>query len=181
MAVAEGQHRSVPSRHRATVIGASAVGRFGVVWKILGTFGFAGFFPVAPATFASFVFVLIYGWVPGGEVLAHPVVVLATLVAAVPASTVLEKKYGTDARCIVIDEIVGMQFVLTMASPTTLGLWAGFFLFRAFDVVKPFPARLAERLPRGYGIVADDVVAGIYARLALTVLSWIFSGIGRMI
>jgi phosphatidylglycerophosphatase A len=151
------------------------------VWKILGTFGFSGFFPVAPATFASLLFVAIYAWVPGGEVIAHPVVLLATLIAAVPASTYLERCYGTDAGCIVIDEIVGMQIALTLATPTTLGLWSAFFLFRVFDIVKPFPAGRAQRLPRGYGVVADDVAAGIYARVTLIVLSWFFPGLGRMI
>jgi phosphatidylglycerophosphatase A len=136
---------------------------------------------VAPATFASLIFVLIYLLVPGARILVHPVVVLATLVVAVPASTALEKKYGTDAHCIVIDEIVGMQLALTLAAPTTLGVWAAFVLFRVFDVFKPFPARRAEHLPRGYGIVADDMVAGVYARLSLIVLAWLFPGIGRMI
>ena len=152
-----------------------------LVWKILGTFGFAGFFPVIPATFATLVFVLLYGWIPGGEVLAHPIVVLVTLVVAVPASTSLEKTHGHDARCIVIDEIVGIQITLALASPTTSGLWAAFFLFRFFDVVKPFPAGRAQRLPRGYGVVADDVAAGVYARLVLVVLAWLFPGIGRMV
>jgi phosphatidylglycerophosphatase A len=151
------------------------------VWKILGTFGFSGFFPVAPATFASLLFVLVYGWVPGGEAIAHPAVLLATLVTAVPASTHLEKRYGADAGCIVIDEIVGMQIALTLAAPTTLGLWSAFFLFRVFDIVKPFPAGRAQRLPRGYGVVADDVAAGIYARVTLIVLSWFFPGLGRMV
>ncbi len=157
------------------------MGRLNFVCKILGTFGFTGFFPVAPATLASLVFVAIYGWVPGGHILAHPVVVLATLVVAVPVSTVLERQYGTDAGCIVIDEVVGMQIALTLAAPTTAGLWTAFVLFRAFDIVKPFPAGRAQRLPRGYGIVADDVVAGVYARISLVVLSMLFSGVGRMI
>lgn len=151
------------------------------VWRVLGTFGFSGFFPVAPATFACLVFVAIYDWVPGGEVIAHPAVLLATLVISVPVSTQLEKRYGHDAGCIVIDEVVGMQIALTLAGPTTLGLWSAFFLFRVFDVVKPFPAGRAQRLPRGWGVVADDAMAGIYTRSALIVLSLLFPGFGRMI
>lgn len=158
-----------------------AMDRLNLVWKIIGTFGFAGFFPVAPATFATLVFVLVYSWVPGGEVLAHPIVFLATLIVSVPASTALEKKYGHDARCIVIDEIVGIQIALTLAAPTTLGVWAAFFLFRLFDIVKPFPAGRAQNLPRGWGVVADDVAAGIYVRLVLVVVAWLFPGVGRMI
>lgn len=163
------------------MVGDRDVDRLNFVWKALGTFFFAGFFPVAPATFATLVFVLVYGWLPGGEVIAHPVVALSTLVVAVPVSTFLERLYGTDSGRIVIDEIVGIQITLTLASPTTLGLWVAFLLFRIFDIVKPFPAGRAQRLPRGYGVVADDVVAGIYARAVLIVLSWFFSDIGRMI
>jgi phosphatidylglycerophosphatase A len=157
------------------------MGRFSLAWKIIGTFGFAGFFPLVPATFATLVFVLLYGWMPGGEVLVHPVVLLVTLVVAIPASTALEKKYGHDARCIVIDEIVGIQIALTLAAPTTPGLWLAFFFFRVFDVLKPFPAGRAQGLPRGYGVVADDVAAGIYTRVTLIVLAWLFPGIGRMV
>ena len=148
--------------------------------KIIGTFFYAGFFPFAPATFATLVFVLAYAWIPGGEVLAHPLVLLAILLISVPVATRVEKQYGTDAGCIVIDEIVGIQIGLTLAQPTALGLAAAFLLFRFYDIVKPFPAGRSQRLPRGYGVVADDIIAGIYARVTLIVLSLFVPGIGRM-
>jgi len=151
------------------------------VCRIIGTFFYAGFFPIAPATFATLLFVAAYSWVPGGEVLAHPAVLLATLVISVPVATRVEKQYGHDAGCIVIDEIVGIQIALTLAAPTTAGVWAAFFLFRVFDIVKPFTAGRSQNLPRGYGVVADDVIAGIYTRLTLIALSWIFSGLGTMV
>lgn len=148
--------------------------------KIIGTFFCTGFFPFAPATFATLVFVLAYAWIPGGEVLAHPLVLLAVLLVSVPVATRVEKQYGTDAGCIVIDEIVGIQIALTLAQPTALGLVAAFLLFRFYDIVKPFPAGRSQRLPRGYGVVADDVIAGVYARVTLIVLSLLVPGIGRM-
>ena len=49
---------------------------------------------------------------------------------------------------------------------------AGFFAFRIFDIVKPFPARAAERLPGGWGIMVDDLVAGVYAHLVVRLLGW---------
>ena len=148
--------------------------------KILGTFFYTGFFPFAPATFATLVFILAYALIPGGEVLAHPVVLLVTVIVSVPVATQVEKRYGTDARCIVIDEVVGTQIALTLAEPTTFGLVAAFVLFRFFDIVKPFPAGRSQRLPRGYGVVADDVIAGLYTRLTLIVLSLVAPGTAGM-
>lgn len=151
------------------------------VCRIIGTFFYAGFFPVAPATFATLLFVAAYSWIPGGELLAHPAVLLATLVISVPVATRVERQYGHDAGCIVIDEIVGIQIALTLAAPTAAGVWAAFFLFRLYDIVKPFPAGRSQNLPRGYGVVADDVIAGIYTRLTLIFLAWIFPGLGTMV
>jgi phosphatidylglycerophosphatase A len=147
--------------------------------NFIGTFGYTGLFPFAPATFATLVFVLIYLYVPGGEILVHPLVVLATLLISIPVSTQVEKDHGHDAGRIVIDEIVGIQVALTLAAPTLLGVAAAFVLFRFYDIVKPFLAGKAQHLPRGYGVVADDFVAGIYARLTLIILAWICPGFGR--
>jgi len=78
---------------------------------------------------------------------------------------------GKDARCIVIDEIAGLQWSLFLVAPTALHAVLGFFLFRLFDILKPFPARFFEnRLPGGLAVVADDVAAGLYANAALQVL-----------
>ncbi len=70
---------------------------------------------------------------------------------------------------VVVDEMVGMWATLLWL-PWNLGTAiAGFLLFRAMDVLKPYPARQLEGLPRGWGIMADDVMAGIYANLLLRV------------
>jgi phosphatidylglycerophosphatase A len=75
-----------------------------------------------------------------------------------------------DPRPIVIDEVAGMTLAV-LAFPLTLSvLGTGFVLFRLFDVVKPFPARISERLPGGAGIMADDLIAGLYALGTLALL-----------
>ncbi len=80
-----------------------------------------------------------------------------------------------DAPYIVIDEIAGMLFTCFLVSPTAAHLVAGFFLFRFFDVVKIFPANWFQRhLPGGWGIVADDLAAGVYANLVLLGLIYRF-------
>ena len=76
-----------------------------------------------------------------------------------------------DSSCIVIDEIVGFQFAMFLATPTVLHIFLGFLLFRFFDIAKPFPIRLCERkFSGGYGVVGDDIVAGIYANIILLLL-----------
>ncbi len=144
----------------------------------LGSFFYTGFFPFAPATFASLVFCVIY-LIPGGEVVANPLVFAVTLLASVPIATQMELKYGKDSGHIVIDEVVGMQVVLIGASPSLSGVILGFLLFRVFDIVKPFPVRRSQDLPRGYGVVCDDLLAGLYVRLLLVILSLIAPWIGR--
>ncbi|NIM19664.1 MAG: phosphatidylglycerophosphatase A [Candidatus Latescibacteria bacterium] len=144
---------------------------------LFGSFGFSGFFPFAPATFASLVFAAVL-LIPGGPVIATPIVFAWTIVASVPIATRMEKRFGRDASCIVIDEVVGMQTVFAGAVPSAGGVLLGFFIFRIFDILKPFPIRRSQNLPGGYGVVCDDFLAGIYARIALIVLSYFIPGIG---
>ena len=76
-----------------------------------------------------------------------------------------------DPGYVVIDEVVG-QIVTFMLRPEAAWKWllTGFVVFRALDVIKPFPAGRAERLPAGWGIMADDLAAGLYSMLALTLI-----------
>jgi len=80
-----------------------------------------------------------------------------------------------DAGCIVIDEILGMFITLTLAPnhPAAWGL--GFILFRVFDIFKPFPVSWFDsHIHGGFGIMMDDVIAGIYAFVSLQILWWTF-------
>jgi phosphatidylglycerophosphatase A len=150
--------------------------------KTIGSFFFTGYFPVAPATFASLVFALIYWLVPGGTFIAHPVVFALTLIASVPVAGRMEKQYGSDPSCAVIDEVVGMQALLVGASPAgAMGLAVGFVLFRMFDILKPFPINRSQGLPGGWGIVMDDLIAGIYSRIAVILLSLLFPSLGSFL
>lgn len=128
---------------------------------------YTGLFPIAPATFASLVFAAIYWFVPGGEWLCKWPVVLVTAIVSVPVSTAMEKDHGPDPSRVVIDEVLGMQIVLGAAAPTLWGVLAAFFVFRVFDILKPWPAGRMQKLPRGWGVVLDDVVAGIQSRIVM--------------
>ncbi|HEY5133188.1 MAG TPA: phosphatidylglycerophosphatase A [Candidatus Krumholzibacteriaceae bacterium] len=141
---------------------------------LFSSFFYTGFFPFAPATFASFVWLAVYLYVPGGAWLSNPVVVLCTVPVAIYLAHEGEKYYGQDASRIVVDEFVGMQVTFLAIEPSLLIGAIGFVLFRIFDVLKPFPAGRAERLPGGLGVVTDDVVAGAYGRLILLAIALIF-------
>ncbi len=77
-----------------------------------------------------------------------------------------------DPSAIVIDEIVGFLWAMLLITPTLVHVVLAFALFRVFDIIKVFPAKLCERrLPGGYGVVTDDIVAGIYANILLQVMA----------
>ena len=93
---------------------------------------------------------------------------------AVWASDVTASRLGAkDPGLIVVDEVVGQCITFAGATHLNWKSWlAGFVLFRAFDIAKPFPIRRLESLPGGLGIVADDALAGVYAALVLFMMGW---------
>jgi phosphatidylglycerophosphatase A len=158
---------------------------------LLATVFGIGRFPIAPATAASFVIAGLLA------VLAHaapstlaPAPLLAAILALLPvavwSSGEAEKTLGTDAKPIVIDEVIGMLVsvwgglgigAIGGSAPaeggrTWIYLAAAFLLFRLFDILKPFGIRRSQSLPGGYGVVVDDLLAGIVTNLALRLLLW---------
>ncbi len=82
-------------------------------------------------------------------------------------------EWGEDPGQVVVDEGVGFLFAVALLPPGAGTAIAGFFVFRALDIVKPPPARQLEALPRGWGIVADDVVAGLYSNAVIRSSSYL--------
>ena len=109
---------------------------------------------------------------PGG---AQLVACLAVILVSVGICTRAARLLGgKDPQSIVLDEIAALPLVfLTTGIPQGRVLLAGWLLFRLFDILKPPPARQYERFPAGWGIVADDVVAAIYAGFVLGALVWL--------
>jgi len=146
------------------------------IWIATG-FG-AGYFPVAPGTAGSVVglaLVIAFRQTSFGPLrLAVSLAILACVLFAVGvwSAEKAEKIFGrVDPGQVVIDEVAG-QVITFVATPRVnwMGLIAGFILFRAFDIVKPFPARRAERFPGGWGIMVDDAIAGLYSLIVLVIL-----------
>jgi phosphatidylglycerophosphatase A len=100
-------------------------------------------------------------------------VLLAALAIAVgiPAATRISRATGIkDPQFVVIDETAGQLITLIGAPLAWKSFLAGFILFRAFDIVKPYPVRQLEKLPEGTGIVVDDVAAGLYGLAVMQLL-----------
>lgn len=87
-------------------------------------------------------------------------------------------EWGKDPGQVVVDEGVGFLFAVAFLPPDAGTVIAGFFVFRALDVVKPPPARQLEALPGGWGIVADDVVAGLYSNAVIRSSSYLVEWAG---
>lgn len=135
---------------------------------------FSGYLPIASGTFASLLaIVLLYPFrqlnmasLPAGGIFAGLVVALAAL--AVWSADVAERTYGEkDSHKIVIDEIVGFLVAMAFLPFRWPQVAVVFFLYRFFDVVKPPPIRQSQVLPGGWGIVADDLLAGLYTCVIL--------------
>jgi phosphatidylglycerophosphatase A len=99
----------------------------------------------------------------------------AALAIGIPAATRVEQESGgVDPGHVVIDEVAGQWIALIHSRVNLSHLLAGFLFFRLFDIVKPWPARQLEGLPGGWGIMLDDVAAGVYALLLMQALQhWI--------
>ncbi len=138
--------------------------------RVLATFFGTGHFPFAPATFASLVFGVVAFALPTPSDGAWIAATLLVTLVGIQLSSRAERFYGHDGSPIVIDEVAGMMVTLAMIPKDPLWLWpVGFLAFRAFDIVKPFPAGRAQELPRGFGVMLDDVVAGVYAHLVVRI------------
>jgi phosphatidylglycerophosphatase A len=162
--------------------------------NLIATGFFSGYIPWASGTFGTLVGVLVY-LLPGIE---NPAV-LSTLIvfglfvgvwtsgrvahiighkltrsAELTKATFQPGKHeAADPSIVVIDEIIGVWIALLFVPKTGLAVVIAFFAFRAFDIVKPPPAQQLERIPYGWGIMLDDVVAGVYANIATQICLWL--------
>ncbi len=132
------------------------------MWQELIATGFyIGRFKYAPGTVGTLlgvplVYLLVYKWW-----LTLLFGLLLYAVAVWSANYMVELTRDKDPEEVVIDEVLGYFFSFLLIEPTLKTIAVAFITFRMLDIVKPFPIKLFERLPKGHGVVADDVVAGI--------------------
>lgn len=141
-----------------------------VAFLIATWFGL-GFSPIAPGTVGTLAALPLYYALRDFGPSAILAAALVLTLAGVWAAGIVAEHTGTDdPQIVVVDEVAGVLVALAFAPTTLAGVALAVVLFRVFDMTKPFPAGAAERLPGGWGIVIDDIVAGVWAAVLTKVL-----------
>jgi phosphatidylglycerophosphatase A len=159
---------------RKTQSGSETSPRRAPLWaKLVATFFGTGLLHPGPGSWGSAATILVW-WLLSGWISPHSQPATAMLLAAVailigiPAATHMAHASGLkDPQFVVIDEVAGQLITLIAVPVSWKSLLLGFILFRGFDIVKPPPVRQLEHLPEGFGIVLDDVAAGLYALIIM--------------
>lgn len=141
----------------------------------LATVAYCGYFPVAPGTVGSAAGLIVYllVWWAHSRVFEVALIV-AVFVVGTWAATHAERYFGgIDPGPVVIDEVLGQLVTFAFIPVGWHAAIVGFVLFRIYDVIKPYPANRLEKFHGGFGIMADDAAAGVYANITLRVLMWL--------
>lgn len=135
--------------------------------------GYSPFASGTAGTLASLPLVVLLWWI--GSVPLHAAAIVAVTALGLWAARGAEARWGRkDPGQVVIDETAGYLVATFLVPPSAVTLALSFLLFRAFDVVKPYPAGRSQALPGAWGIMLDDLFAGIYSNLALQALLWLW-------
>jgi phosphatidylglycerophosphatase A len=116
-------------------------------------------------TIAALLYCIVWFVVDAGSASTHWQVLITMLIAILGtwSANEVDAIWGTDSSKVVVDEIVGMSVTLLFVPKNFWYLLVGLIAFRFFDIVKPLGVKKVERLPKGWGVMADDVLAGLYA------------------
>jgi phosphatidylglycerophosphatase A len=147
------------------------VTRFAV---FIATVGYIGYAPAAPGTFGSAAGLALFFLLRAtGVAWIEPAAIVAIFAIGAWAGNVAERYFGgIDPGPVVIDEVLGMLVTLMFVPVTWVGAVFAFFLFRALDIVKPWPARQMEALHGGVGVMADDAMAAVYGNVIMWLAVW---------
>lgn len=152
--------------------------KFPLLPKLIATSLGVGFLPLAPGTWGAILAIIL--WLPLYIWASAPVALIVTSLAVVVltiagtwASSVSERYWGKDPTIACVDETVGQWISLLPVLPSCpwWEILLSLALFRFFDIAKPLGIRSMERLPRGYGMMADDILSGIYALVILVIIN----------
>lgn len=134
-----------------------------LIEKIIGSGFFTGYIPKASGTFASALALLLF-LIPGFE---NPTFLMflisVSIVVGVPIATKFEKLYGQDPSQYTFDEFIGTWITMLFIPKKVWIILPAFVLWRLLDIYKPFPAKQIESIKGGWGVILDDVVAGLYS------------------
>jgi len=135
----------------------------------IATCAYVGYAPVAPGTFGSAIGLAVFYVVRHQRSTTVEVAaIVAPAAVGLWSATEAEHHFGgIDPGPVVIDEVIGMLITLVFIPVNIAGAIVAFFIFRFLDVVKPWPARRLEQLPGGFGVVLDDMMAGVYGNIVM--------------
>lgn len=128
-----------------------------------------GYIKKGAGTVASVAFCFAWYFIPPLPLWMKLLTLVIILFSGVWSGNEMEKIWGKDSNKVVIDEVAGMMLVLIFIPTKLIFILAALVLFRFFDIVKPFGIKRAELLPGGWGVMADDVVAGIYSLIIMRI------------
>jgi phosphatidylglycerophosphatase A len=142
--------------------------------KLIGSGFYTGYIPIASGTFGSLIAIAIY-LIPGFEKLEIIIPAIVFFFGyGLFVSFKFEKVYGNDPSQCTVDEVVGTWIALIALPKTLLIVLTSFLIWRALDIIKPFPARTSENLPGGFGIMIDDVISGFYSLIIVHLIVYTF-------
>lgn len=143
--------------------------------KILGSGLYSGYIKTASGTFASLVALFIF-LIPGFENPTFMIFIISVcIVAGVPIADKFEKEYGKDPSQFTLDEFIGTWITFLFLPKKIWYLIPAFLIWRALDIFKPFPARRLESINGGWGVILDDVAAGIYSFMAMQIIIYLLN------
>tara|TARA_B000000557_G_scaffold154592_2_gene125473 strand:+ start:1106 stop:1549 length:444 start_codon:yes stop_codon:yes gene_type:complete len=136
--------------------------------KIISSFFYIGFFPLASGTFGSLCAILLWWFFVPENLFYQLVLILFVIIIGTITSDIIESNLKLkDPSFIVIDEVAGMFISLFLIPKSFLVYIIGFFLFRFFDILKPSYINSVQKIPNGIGVMADDILAGLVTCIIL--------------
>jgi phosphatidylglycerophosphatase A len=143
----------------------------------IATTGGAGFSPFAPGTAGSAVGAVAFWFTRQWPLLWQIALIVVISAVGTWAAGVAARHFGReDPGQVVVDEVAGQMLTLVATGAGAAGTVLGFFVFRALDIVKPWPANRFEQFPGGIGIMADDLMAGVYGNIVLQIAARVLHG-----
>jgi phosphatidylglycerophosphatase A len=138
--------------------------------RVLGSVFFSGYSPLFPATVGSAVTCVAYWFLVPHHPFTQLAIIAVVFFLGLYVSSKLVSEWGPDPRRVVIDEAAGMLLSLYMLPRSLFWVILAFLFFRFFDIAKPFLVRRLEGLQSAWGIMLDDLLAGIYARVGVLIM-----------
>ena len=146
------------------------------IYSYIASIAGIGFIKKGGGTVAAIVFCLVWYLLPAIYVSSYWQVINTLLICGIGTwcANKVDKIWGKDSSKVVVDEVAGMAITLLYVPQNIYFLLAGLILFRLFDIFKPLGIKELEKLPGGWGVMADDVLAGIYSLMVLQLFIYFY-------